>query len=62
MKKNKIIIAVIAAVIIIATYIIYANSHKIKNKNDDEQFKILTSFNPIYIMTLNILKMQIMYK
>ena len=49
MKKNKIIIAVIAAVIIIATYIIYANSHKIKNKNDDEQFKILTSFNPIYI-------------
>lgn len=54
MKKNKIIIAVIAAVIIIATYIIYANSHKIKNKNDDEQFKILTSFYPIYIMTLNI--------
>lgn len=54
--KNKIkIIALIAIFIVIAAGIVIANINKTqKSKDRKENYKILTSFYPIYIMTLNI--------
>ncbi len=51
--KNKSLIIKIIIVILLVSWIIYANVNK-KPKEDDGKFKILTTFYPIYVMTLNI--------
>lgn len=51
--KNKSLIIKIIIVILLISWIIYANLNK-KSKEDNGNVKILTTFYPIYIMTLNI--------
>ncbi len=53
--KTKKIIATLIIVIAIISLIIYSNFNK-REKQDKDKIKILTSFYPIYIMTLNITK------
>ena len=52
MKKRNIII-IIAIIIILVTVIVIGNLNRINDKKNDN-LKIVTSFYPIYIMTLNI--------
>ena len=52
MKKRNIII-IIAIIIILVTVIVIGNLNRIKEEKNDN-LKIVTSFYPIYIMTLNI--------
>lgn len=54
--KNKIkIIALIAILIVIILFLVIANNNKLKKiNNTTDKYKVLTSFYPIYIMTLNI--------
>lgn len=53
--KTKKIVATLIIVIAIISLIIYSNFNK-REKQDKDKIKILTSFYPIYIMTLNITK------
>lgn len=55
MKRKTKIIALIAIFIVIVTGIVIANISKSQKVNDKKgEYRILTSFYPIYIMTLNI--------
>lgn len=49
----KYIVAIVIIIIIIASIVI-ANNQKNNKETADEKFKIVTSFYPIYIMTVNI--------
>lgn len=52
--KNKKIITIVIFILILIILITIANLLKQAKKQDDANFKILTSFYPIYIMTTNI--------
>ena len=53
MKKRNIIITV-AIILLIIILIIIGNLNR-NQKNEDNNIKIVTSFYPMYIMTLNII-------
>lgn len=52
--KKKYIIIITVIIILLLTYIIIAVNLNNNQKNEKENLKIVTSFYPIYIMTLNI--------
>ena len=54
MKKYIKYIAIILVIILIIVAIIIANIRKAEREKENEKFKIVTSFYPIYVMTLNI--------
>ncbi len=53
MKKY---IAIILTIIVLITIGVVANNNRKNNTNEDGKFKIVTSFYPMYIMTLNIVQ------
>lgn len=53
MKKKIGIILVLAILVVLIVFIVYRNINK-KERVDDDKLHIVTSFYPIYIMTLNI--------
>lgn len=51
MKKMYLCVFVIILIILIILAVVYANKNEL---NEEDKFKIVTSFYPLYIMTLNI--------
>ncbi len=51
MKKIYLCVFVIILIILIILAVVYANKNEL---NEEDKFKIVTSFYPLYIMTLNI--------
>src|SRR5574344_1811373 len=51
-KKSIIIVVIIAIIVVFTITILNLDKNNVKSKN--ERYKILTSFYPLYVMTLNI--------
>lgn len=54
MKRYIKYIAIALVIIVIAVIALIGNNKKNKNQENDNRFKIVTSFYPIYVMTANI--------